>query len=471
MKLPKITKKLVWLPVLVGLLLCGTAYHILAAGGTKGTATSTSNNLRQPLANANGLIAWYPLDGDAKDYSGNHNDGTLTNFTFDGTTNGWTGGKFGKALLFSPTSSQYVSAPALASYPAGVTYSAWVNINLRGFNGEGRTLFSQNGGGGYSNVISGGGIIRLETCGGCAGQQDLNSSNNLTDTGSWVYVVTTYSPLTTTGRIYINGKLNAQSSSMTNTMPNSPTVYIGSSDVYNSHSSFAMDDVRIYNRVLSAAEIASLYAGSPPSNCDQTCKIWLKFDDNAGTTAKDTVGSHPGTLNGGASWTTGNFASAILLDGSTGYVSVPDLGMSAGTVDMWINPTSATGDQHLLTQLTGAATQAGQIDMNQSSGESGSLWVWDGSAWQRLSANGSIVAGQWNHVVVANSGGTATAYVNGTQQLTATAAFNFSGGTAGIGAKFLGTTGGTFNGAVDDVRIYSRILAPEEVADQWKQGT
>ena len=51
------------------------------------------------------------------------------------------------------------------------------------------------------------------------------------------------------------------------------------------------------------------------------------------------------------------------------------------------------------------------------------------------------------------------------------AAFNFNGPTAGIGAKFLGITGGTFNGTVDDFRIYTRMLAPEEVADQWGLGT
>lgn len=470
MRLPKITRKPAWLPVLAGLLLCGTAYRILAAGGAKGTSTSTSSNLRQPLANTNGLLAWYPLDGDAKDYSGNYYDGTLTNFTLDGTTNGWTGGKFGKGLLFSATSNAYVSAPALASYPSGVTYSAWININLHGQNGEGRTLFSQNRNG-YLNVSSIGGSIRLETCGACAGQQDLNSSYNLTDTGSWVHVAATYSPSTTTGQIYINGKLNAQSTNMANTMPNSPTVQIGSSDFYNPYSSFAMDDVRIYNRVLSATEIANLYAGSPSQNCDQTCKVWLKFDDNAGTSATDSAGTHPGTLNRTATWTTGNFASAVQLDGSTGYVSVPDLGMASGTLDMWINPTSVSGDQRLFAQASGSSAQAGQIALNQTSGENGSLWTWDGTAWQRLAPDGTVKAGQWNQIVVANNGGTATAFVNGVQQLTAASAFAFSGVPANVGGKFLGTAGGTFNGSVDDFRIYSRFLAPEEVADQWRQGT
>ena len=234
----------------------------------------------------------------------------------------------------------------------------------------------------------------------------------------------------------------------------------------------SVDDFRIYNRALSAAEISQLYAGSPPANCDQTCKAWLKFDDNSGTAAADASGNgNAGTVSGTASWTTGNFASALSLDGSTGYVSLPNLGASSGTLDFWINPASVSGDQRLFSQSSGASTQAGQIALNQSSGESGSLWIFDGSAWQRLSTNGSVLAGQWNKVVVENNGGTATAFVNGTQQLVAASAFNFASGAATLGGKFLGTQGGTFNGAVDDFRLYSRMLMPEEVADQWRQGT
>jgi hypothetical protein len=118
-----------------------------------------------------------------------------------------------------------------------------------------------------------------------------------------------------------------------------------------------IDDVRIYDRALSAAEIQSLYAGSPSANCDQTCKVWLKFDDNSGTTAADSTGlGNAGTLHGTTTWTTGNFASALQLDGSSGYVSLPNLGITAGTVDVWINPASVTGDQRLFSQASGAST-------------------------------------------------------------------------------------------------------------------
>jgi len=37
--------------------------------------------------------------------------------------------------------------------------------------------------------------------------------------------------------------------------------------------------------------------------------------------------------------------------------------------------------------------------------------------------------------------------------------------------SFSSTIGGSFKGSVDDFRIYTRMLAPEEGADQRRQGT
>jgi hypothetical protein len=463
----------------------GIAVAIHATGGTGGTA-ATAPNLRQPIANSNGLVAWYPLDGDAKDYSGNSNNGTLTNFTYDGTTNGWVTGKFGKGLLFNGNASTFVSIgsnkPSFQFGMGSFSISAWISP-LDTATPPSAAIFGVGSGGGTSSRYG-------LTYSNSGHQSHLfafmidDAGNNISATttqsvpyGVFSHVVMVVNRLTDLEDVYIDGVKtsisNVSLSSLSSTLNPKGNAVI--SNFVNGGPPFfpgTIDDVRIYDRALSAAEIQSLYAGSPSANCDQTCKVWLKFDDNSGTTAADSTGlGNAGTLHGTTTWTTGNFASALQLDGSSGYVSLPNLGITAGTVDVWINPASVTGDQRLFSQASGASTQAGQIALNQSSGESGSLWVYDGSAWQRLSANGSVLPNQWNQVVVENNGGTATAFVNGTQQLTATAGFAFSGPTASIGGKFLGTTGGTFNGSVDDFRVYSRFPSPEEVADHWRQGT
>lgn len=65
-------------------ILGGSVYRIVAAG--VGPTAATSPNLRQPYANTKGLVAWYPLDGDAKDYSGNNNKGHSRHPTPDTST-------------------------------------------------------------------------------------------------------------------------------------------------------------------------------------------------------------------------------------------------------------------------------------------------------------------------------------------------------------------------------------------------
>jgi hypothetical protein len=459
MILPQIPKKIFWLPILGLLVLGGATCRIIAAGGLSSAATS--NNLRQPIADTNGLVAWYPLDGDAKDYSGNSNNGVLLN------SPQYVNGKFGKGLSLNNTSSQGLQVNSV-SYPLTNAFSVslWFNPNPTqpGY----ARLFELAGSGKLINLQNSGGIyFRIDTSGG-SNQSGCNAGTGIV--GQWNNLVGTIASNGTT-ICYLNGK--QVSTALVNIgtgLANSGTLYVGTAEGTGLNG--YIDDFRIYNHALSQVEVTSIYAGSPSQSCDQYCKVWLKLDDNAGTSPADSSGNgNTGTTSGTVTWTTGNFASALKLDGSTGSISLPNLGLNSGTVDMWINPTSVSGDQHLFTQLTGASSQAGQLDINQSSGESGSLWVWDGSAWQRLSASGSLTAGAWNHIVVTNSGGTATAYINGTQQLTAVAGFNFNGGNSGVGAKFLGTTGGTFNGIVDDFRVYSRILAPEEIADQWQQGT
>jgi hypothetical protein len=443
---------------------------ILAAGGGTGSGGASAGESRQPVANTNGLVGWWKLDGNALDSSGNNNNGTLTNFTFDGTTNGWTAGKFGQGLRFNGTSN-YVSPSSVSSITAlgQFSYSVWVYP----------TAISQHSysGGGWGGSIVGGSIDGAS--GYCIGIRDNGRiwwwplgggdkfSTSTVPLNTWTHVVVSYGAGTVA--MYINGRLDSSQASAAPGIPSN--IKVGGKSWITGYFQGGLDDVRIYNRALSAAEVQKLYLGSAPASCDQTCATYLKFDDASGSTASDSTGNgRAGTISGAATWTSGNFGSALGLNGTTNSVTVPNLGLARGTVETWINPSVITGDQRILSQASGTSTQAGALAMNQSSGESGSLWVWDGSAWQRLSASGALSAGTWNHVVVTYSGSSATAYVNGVRQLTATTGFAFSGVLASIGGPSWGTTGGYLSGGVDDFRVYSRILTDYEVADHYRAG-
>lgn len=120
---------------------------------------------------------------------------------------------------------------------------------------------------------------------------------------TWSHVCATYSN-GGTGYIYANGVQRA-SGSMTNLDATSETVYLGS------HTSGdgldgALDDVRIYNRALSAGEISDIYNyATMPSTASGLMAHW-RFDDATSTTAVDTSGNgRNGTITGGGTWVAG----------------------------------------------------------------------------------------------------------------------------------------------------------------------
>ena len=81
----------------------------------------------------------------------------------------------------------------------------------------------------------------------------------------------------------------------------------------------SLDDVRIYNRALSPAEVRQLYSFAPNP------VAYFDFEEGTGGTVNDRSGNaNTGTLNDGPTWTTGKFGKGVKLDGTNDDISVPD---------------------------------------------------------------------------------------------------------------------------------------------------
>lgn len=213
---------------------------------------------------------------------------------------------------------------------------------------------------------------------------------------------------------------------------------------------------------------------------------WWKFDEGTGTTAVDSSGGgHNGTLTGSPTWSTGRIGSyAITFNGTTQSVAVSGSGTLANlyssgmTVVAWINPVNGGGgaggrivdkdnnDQGWFFSMDGATTV--KFTSDQFSGTSPS----------RSSATPAIVANTWQHVAATwdgsmNGSGTNGAgihiYINGVESTDGTVA-NGGGGAAyddsttplTIGNRPTDNARG-FNGSVDDVRVYNRVLSAAEI--------
>ncbi len=76
------------------------------------------------------------------------------------------------------------------------------------------------------------------------------------------------------------------------------------------------------------------------ANADITSGLiahWM-FDETSGLTAEDTSSNgHDGNLVNGPVWSTGKVDGGLTFDGVNDYVDAGNIGLTAGTVSMWIN--------------------------------------------------------------------------------------------------------------------------------------
>ncbi len=79
---------------------------------------------------------------------------------------------------------------------------------------------------------------------------------------------------------------------------------------------------------------------SVSQGADPSLVSWWRFEEGSGTTAYDSSGNGlDGELVGGVTWTQGRFGGGIELDGTSGYVSVPDFELTTDTITFvaWVN--------------------------------------------------------------------------------------------------------------------------------------
>lgn len=135
----------------------------------------------------------------------------------------------------------------------------------------------------------------------------------------------------------------------------------------------SIDEVRIYHRALSAAEIAAQAIGAGPTDA----AVYWPMDGNA----QDSAGGNNGSTAGNATFGAGLSGQALVLDGAGDFVSVPD------SADINLR----TASQYTVSLFFKAANPGGsrQILYEQGGRTRGlNLYV----------ENGLFIAGAWNNI-------------------------------------------------------------------------
>lgn len=213
---------------------------------------------------SNGLLAYYPLNGNTMDESGNGNNGILTSGTLTATYD-----RFGKtkgANYFDGNT--WITTPINAIPSGKLTLSAWIKTS--GPNGKDYiTVIASRSGFNNANTITIMKNLNLVTnldAGSGALIQQFVSTPTLVD-NIWHFVALTYDG--TVMKTYIDGILQKQTMVSISIKVGSH-LKIGNDDEAGQTSrNFygSIDDVRIYDRALSATEILQL---NNETACDQT---------------------------------------------------------------------------------------------------------------------------------------------------------------------------------------------------------
>ena len=206
------------------------------------------------------------------DASGNGNTGTLATLPTPGSQGPtWATGKIGSALTFDAsddvvtagngTSLNYIALPA-------ITITAWIKVNtLMGEGGNpGRIIHKGTGTlptAGWQFVTQGTNQIAFAVD---YGTTDLNhvSANNAISLGAWRHVAVTWtgSPLATDVKLYVDGVetgyTTATNGGASRVNDTNSIVHLGNDNSGARTFDGALDDVRIYNRVLSTTELTAI---------------------------------------------------------------------------------------------------------------------------------------------------------------------------------------------------------------------
>jgi len=284
--------------------------------------------------------------------------------------------------------------------------------------------------------------------------------------GQWTHVVVTASASEL--KVYING---ANTFTQATAWTNGVDGIFNFMRRYNLDSAATVngkiDDVRIYDRALTAAEIRQLYNQPPPQS--GLVGYW-NFE---GDVSDSSGNSNDGTWSGS---TTNRYVSGYrgmagtFVGANSDYVETgKDItgGLSQLTISAWVNPATLSGNDGIVTHWTSgnlstlfrAATGALQGYLMTPAQVGGAF-------------NITLTADTWQHVVMTYDGVTLKGYKNGVVGSTTYA----DTGSIAIGTNTIriggggGSSEGNWDGKMDETRIYNRALSATEVSDLYAYG-
>jgi hypothetical protein len=445
----------------------------------------------------NGLVGYWPFNGNANDQTANGNNGTVNGATLTTDRNG----NANSAYSFDGISNyiQTQSTFSLVTGTASRTVSLWLKT-------------AGNISGRQSAVVWG-------TQVGCYGKFNINVSRNsgssislITGCGiydnpavvldnNWHNIICVFDSSlglnTATARYYLDGVLlsnNGGGSFLTaniNTQPG-PIVFgrDGTNDILNGK----LDDVAIWSRALSQQEITAMY--NQVSNYSDTCNNvsgsltqgLVGYWPFCGNANDDSGHGNNGVVNG-ATLTTdrfGNNNSAYNFDGLSNYIDLNKQLPNTFSISLWVSVSSfktyiAPGNNIIGSKIISTYNNNFEFsgfecetngNQNLYGQHSAAFWNPNPISIIGVTSISNLVVNQWKNIIMTFDGSILKYFINGALESSSNAVFTQNNRKLFIGAREFHINGPDFffHGKLDDIGIWNRALTQQEITQLYNQN-
>ncbi|MFL6374830.1 MAG: LamG-like jellyroll fold domain-containing protein [Pyrinomonadaceae bacterium] len=427
-----------------------------------------------PVPAPAGLTSWYPADGNSLDVR-SRNDGTPQNGV------AYAAGEVGQAFSFDGIDDSVDLGTWFTMND--FTISMWVKP------GETQVQYADiidNNHTGAQNWVL---------------QQDSTNTNVYAFSGTpdftltpnvWQHVVVTHDASNAVS-VYVNGAVVAAG---TFAIPYNGTQFLrlgrwgGGGRNWNGQ----MDEVAIFSRALTAADITALYGSGQAGMCKPTATVpptglvgWWGGDGDA----RDISGNaNDGILRNGAGFASGKVGQGFRFDGIDDSIDTsgspnPSLNFGAGdlTIEAWVNFTTLplAGSNGVI-YADGYASNGAFAGLRITDTGNAEFSIRD-TGFHTIDVIGTRVLndGAWHHIVGTRQGTTGNVYVDGTSDATpitnaslasinTNCNFGFIGGFRSDAFCSSPANESFFNGLIDEVSVYNRALTQAEFTSIYNAG-
>jgi hypothetical protein len=417
-------------------------------------------------------IALYQLDS----------DGGITDFvpdttlTYDGIAYNVTyaSGHIGNAAVFNGSTS-YIDT-GISSLGANFSVSMWINedaLDSGGFFGNWNATSNDD----MFWRTQSDGSLRINIDG--TSNQYFGSAGDVT-INNWHHIVVSFN--SGTYEVYLDSN-SLGTATTSNTVFNSGANFYIGDDNSASYFDGSIDQVRIFDKAISAEDVATLYAETT-----STASNTNPFSEGAGVAlytmdydASEASGYYDGTPTNVEFGVGGKINYGARFNGSSSYI---DLGTSllnsrsAFSVSTWVNFDNLNTQNFIFyTSESGTGGNVGFYDFGN-----GSIYFQSDASTSAnrgyISNSGIYTTDEWVHIVMVFDGSATgnsnrlKAYIQGTERtLTYDGTIPSSTGTSTANSWIGGRSSTKFSGDIDQVRVFSKALSPDEVATLWNSGS